>query len=68
MFFFLYKYIKYKRRKKMTTNNIMENILTFLNSHPVIKIFLIANIIIWGYFAFANIGKNIGQLIYYLYN
>ncbi|HDR7785306.1 MULTISPECIES: hypothetical protein [Bacillus cereus group] len=52
----------------MTTNNIMENILTFLNSHPVIKIFLIANIIIWGYFAFANIGKNIGQLIYYLNN
>lgn len=52
----------------MTMNNLIENISTFLNSHPVIKVFLIANIIIWGYFAFSNIGKNIGQLLYYLNN
>lgn len=50
----------------MTIQNIIQNVLSFLKSHPTIKVILIANIIIWAYLAFVNIGKNIGQLIYSL--
>ncbi|MFK4317262.1 hypothetical protein ABH953_006132 [Bacillus sp. RC236] len=50
----------------MTIQSIIYNILSFLNKHHAIKIFIIANIIVWGYVLSENIGENLGQLLYHI--
>lgn len=46
--------------------NMIYNTLSFLNKHYTLKIFIIANIIVWGYLLTENIGKELGKLLYYI--
>ncbi len=50
----------------MTIQSIINNTLSFLNKHHTIKIFIIANIILWGYVLSENIDENLGQLLYHI--
>lgn len=62
----LYIYINKGIKMTMTIQSIINNTLSFLNKHHTIKIFIIANIILWGYVLSENIDENLGQLLYHI--